>query len=276
MTGFGRGTLALLWAVMAVVTRAEQELDLLAPVGEVRPGLMEGFLHGQPPLNSAAFVPAPPATGSPGQQADTAANEAAQAFRDTTRWQLAARDANLKFPEAASIFECAAQVSITEAGTPVVYRLLQRTLTDFGLATYPAKNAYQRPRPFLINEQPICTPKDQELLAKDGSYPSGHSAIGWGWALVLSQLMPEQAEAILNRGREYVYSRSVCNVHWQSDTLAGMAVASAAFARLQNDPLYLATVAAAGDELAKADTESVSAQACAAEAEAIAPGRSGG
>ena len=38
MTGFGRGTLALLWAVMAVATRAEQELDLLAPVGEVVQG----------------------------------------------------------------------------------------------------------------------------------------------------------------------------------------------------------------------------------------------
>ena len=164
MTRFGRGTLALLWAVMAVTTRAEQELDLLAPVGDVRPGLMEGFSHEQPPLNSAAFVPPPPSAGSPGQQADTAANEAAQAYRDTARWQLAARDANLKFPEAASIFECAAQVSITEAGTPVLYRLLQRTLTDFGLATYPAKNAYQRPA------GPFSSMSSQSALPKTRSY----------------------------------------------------------------------------------------------------------
>jgi acid phosphatase (class A) len=108
------------------------------------------------------------------------------------------------------------------------------------------------------------------MLVGDGSYPSGHSAVGWGWGLVLSQVFPERAELILARGREFVYSREVCNVHWQSDTLAGMTVGAAAFARLQNDALYLATMAAAQAEAEKLSPVAPSADACALEARAIA------
>ena len=147
---------------------------------------------------------------------------------------------------------------------------MQRSLTDLGLATYPAKKAHQRPRPFLINGDAICTPDDRELLETDGSYPSGHSAIGWGWALILSQLAPERAEALLARGRDYARSRMVCNVHWMSDTEAGMAVGAAAFARLQNNELFQATMAAARAELSSAMGSAPDADACEQEAATLA------
>ena len=256
---------------VAVVSRSEvSDLDVLGDVGELRPGLLEGFLHGQQVLNSAAFIPAPPNAGTALEMADVAANKAVLALRGTPRWNLAARDAELKFPEAAATFQCAVGRVISESETPVLNRLLQRSLADFGLASYPAKQKYQRARPFLVNEQPICTPSEQEMLVDDGSYPSGHSAVGWGWALVLSQIFPEQAESILARGKEYAYSRMVCNVHWQSDTLAGMTVGAAAFARLQNDPLYLATVAAAKAEANKVSPTELPAEECDVEANAIA------
>ena len=87
------------------------------------------------------------------------------------------------------------------------------------------------------------------MLETDGSYPIGHSAIGWGWALTLSKLAPERAEALLTRGRAYAQSRMVCNAHWLSDTEAGMAVGAAAFARLQNNPVFQATMTMARLEL---------------------------
>ena len=34
-----------------------------------------------------------------------------------------------------------------------------------------------RERPFLVNNEAICTPDERELLETDGSYPSGHSAL---------------------------------------------------------------------------------------------------
>jgi len=248
------------------------DMDILAPVPELRHGLIQGYLHEEPTLNSAAFLPPPPADDSAKYQADVAASDALANLEGSPRWAMAARDAELSFPAAASIFSCALGIEINESATPALYRLMQRSLTDFGLASYPAKQAHQRLRPFLINKRAICTPDDRALLEGDGSYPSGHSAIGWGWALTLSQLVPDKAEAILARGREYARSRMVCNVHWMSDTEAGMAVGAAAFAQLQNNALFGATMAAARAELASDVTTTPSASDCEGESESLALG----
>ena len=249
------------------------QLDILGPVPEIGHGLIQGYLHERPPLNSVQFVPAPPADGSARQQADDAASDALRPLEGTARWELAARDADLSFPAAASIFACALGVSVSDSETPALHRLLQRSLTDLGLATYPAKKAYQRSRPFMTNQQAICTPDDRALLETDGSYPSGHSAIGWGWALILSQLAPERAEDILSRGRDYARSRMVCNVHWMSDTEAGMAAGAAAFAQLQNNVLFQATMTAARSELDAQTLAVPNPQDCAEEAEILSAGR---
>jgi hypothetical protein len=115
------------------------DADILGPVAEIGHGLMEGYLHGEPPLNSAEFVPAPPTENSARQLADTAASEALRGLEGSARWDLAAKDADLHFPAAASIFSCALGATVSTEQTPALYRLLQRSLTDLGLATYPAK-----------------------------------------------------------------------------------------------------------------------------------------
>ena len=260
-----------IWAV-GFGTPCAAEVDVTAPAPEIGHGLVQGYLYGQQPLNSADFVPAPPEADSPRQAADNAISQSTMTLRGSPRWDLAAKDAVLTFPEAAGIFKCALGMDISESKTPALYRLMQRSLTDFGLATYPAKKAYQRARPFLSNHEAICTPDDLEALKKDGSYPSGHSAVGWGWALTLSQLAPERAEKILARGRAYAQSRIICNVHWMSDTEAGMAVGAAAFARLQNETLFQATMAVARQEIAQNLGGDPDPKACDAEASALNSG----
>ena len=175
------------------------------------------------------------------------------------------------FPDAANTFSCALGQTISETDTPALYMLLRRTLADVGLATYAAKNAYQRARPFMSNGEPTCTPDEEEALRSDGSYPSGHTSIGWGWALILSELAPHRAEAILARGRAYGESRIVCNVHWYSDVVAGRMVAAGAVARLQTNPEFQAAMLAAADEISS-DPKSVPMPegACADETEALA------
>jgi acid phosphatase (class A) len=65
----------------------------------------------------------------------------------------------------------------------------------------------------------------------------------------------------------------VCNVHWMSDTEAGMAVGAAAFAQLQNNALYQATMRAARLELDAKTLAKPNPQACAEEAEILSVGR---
>ena len=220
-------------------------------VPEIRPGLLMGYLPMDNPLRSDEFVPPPPAAGSAAQAADDAFSAQLLATQDKDRFKLARADANLG-PDSTATFSCAVGINISQEDTPHLQMLLRRTLTDLGLASYGAKNVYQRERPFMSNQQPICTPEDEEMLRGDGSYPSGHTAIGWGWALILSDLVPDRAEQILARGIAFGDSRNVCNVHWRSDVQAGILVGSAAFARLQSNADFLEARALARSEIGAA------------------------
>ena len=109
------------------------------------------------------------------------------------------------------------------------------------------------------------------MLRKDGSYPSGHTAIGWGWGLILSQLSPENAEALVARGRAFGESRNVCNVHWRSDIVAGRMGGAAAFARLQSYDDFVAAMTAARADIGNARHAGLKPTVdCEAEARALA------
>lgn len=84
----------------------------------------------------------------------------------------------------------------------------------------------------------------------NGSYPSTHAAVGWAWALILSEIAPDQTDSILARGRAFGQSRVVCNVHWESDVIEGRFIGAAAVARLHSDSTFLADLEAAKAELA--------------------------
>jgi acid phosphatase (class A) len=187
------------------------------------------------------------------------------------RWTLATDDANLNFPQAAGTFSCALNAPITEQDTPHLYMLLRRTLTDALLSTYSAKDHYSRTRPFVVNKEPTCTPNEEKFLMTNGSYPSGHTAIGWAWALILSEISPGQNDAILARGRAFGESRVVCNVHWQSDVIEGRLMGAAIVARLHADPTFRADLEAAKAELAAVRAKGLKPlRDCAAEAAAMA------
>ncbi len=72
------------------------------------------------------------------------------------------------------------------------------------------------------------------------SYPSGHSSIGWAWALVLTEVAPDRGDLLLQRGRAFSQSRAICGAHWQSDIEAGRLVGSATVARMHASPVFLA------------------------------------
>jgi acid phosphatase (class A) len=242
-----------------------------AAVPEIHTGILAGYLQLEALPNSLALIPPPPAEGSAALALDEEVSRKSLALRGTPRWKLAAEDANLMFPQAAGTFSCVLDAPITEQDTPHLYMLLRRTLADAGLSTYTAKNHYQRTRPFMKNKEPICTPDEEEHLMKDGSYPSGHTAIGWAWALILCEIAPEQTDAILARGRAFGQSRMICNVHWQSDVLEGRFMGAAAVARLHADPAFRAEMEAAKGELAAVRAKGLKpTRDCQAEAEALA------
>ena len=249
----------------AQITAAEQQVQ------EVAPGFLQGYMTQEDQLDSKEFVPTAPGKDSPRQALDTAWANNMLKLRGTPRWDLAIRDADLHFPAAANAFSCTLGIPITEEDAPALYMLLRRSLTDIGLASYSAKNVYQRERPFMVNGEPICTPDDEEMLRTDGSYPSGHTSIGWGWALILTELSPDKTDEIVARGRSFGESRNVCNVHWYSDVVAGRMVGAAAVSKLHNNEQFLAAMDAARADIARARAAGLTPTIdCEAEARALA------
>src|SRR5258706_242784 len=110
---------------------------------------------------------------------------------------------------AAAAFACAAGAALGGPATPATDHLLLRAMADLGMSTAVIKRTYKRPRPFMVNGQPTCTPDWESKLRQDGSYPSGHSAIGYGIGLILAELIPDRASRLVARGREFGDSRRI-------------------------------------------------------------------
>ncbi len=222
----------------------------LAAVGQVSPSIPfpKGYLAPTALPDSLALLPPPPSTGSAAKAADQEAYQLALAA-SPERQAMAASDADLGWPHMIRSFEAIIGTSISDGSKPHAEMLLRRAAADAGLSTYRAKNQYKRVRPFVENDVGTCRPADETALRGDGSYPSGHTAIGWMIALVLTDLDPGKEDAILKRGYEFGASRVICRAHWLSDTTAGRVIASATYARLQSDPTFTAQRALARKEL---------------------------
>jgi acid phosphatase (class A) len=243
-------TTVLLWSCGPQATQTSEALTSLSKeIKEVRPGILEGYLAFEEMPNSLLLVPPPPEEGSAAWELDMEIAAKYVAMEDEARKAQATSDAELHFPEAIEAFNMVLDQRITEETTPMVYMIIRRTLADAGLSTYAAKDHYQRERPFMVNGGPICTPEEEAMLREDGSYPSGHTAIGWAWAMILTELFPEQADVILERGKEFGISRNICNVHWHSDVLAGRMMGAAAVARLHANADFLIDMEAAKAEI---------------------------
>ncbi len=190
-----------------------------------------------------AVVTEPPAAGSPQQAADLAISKGPWTAERTA---LAAHDD--KF-DPFTAFDAVIGPDFTAANYPATKKLFDQFLVVVGPAIGATKGRWRRARPFIADPaHPTCiTPT--EALRASGSYPSGHSAAGWGWGLLLAEVAPDRTDALLHRGFEYGESRIVCGVHWASDVAAGRALGAAALARMHSDPGTRALIDAARAEM---------------------------
>jgi acid phosphatase (class A) len=265
--GVAIAAVGLVSAAKPPVTAAKVQEALASPAATT------GYLPRGGAPNSLAMIPPPPEAGSAALARDEAAAKVAQAQQSGPRWEVATLDADLSTPAATQAFSCAADVDVSEASTPTLYRLLRRSLLDLGVSPYPTKTKYQRTRPYVATNTAMCTPAYDAVLRRDGSYPSGHSAIGWGWALILAEAAPERADQILARGRAFGHSRMICNVHWLSDTEEGRVIGAATVAKMHALPEFRADIEAARAEiLAARQAGKRPTRDCAAEAAALAGG----
>lgn len=207
--------------------------------------------------SSKVLLPPPPEPGSVEFLLDEYYYFEAKKLRDTPRGQQAIDDA--KMGEAV-LQQLGVPLGhkITEQRMPALYKLLMRAKETFGsYGCNQAKEYYARTRPFVYYGESSLTPWDENWLKTNYSYPSGHSAIFYGLACILSSLKPERQEEIYSRADEGAYSRVIAGCHWMSDTRAARVVAMMVFARLQADSDYQEDFLLAKKELARIETPDV-------------------
>lgn len=213
---------------------------------------------------STVVEPAP-RPGDPRYETDRKVFKATRPMLKTPRGALATRDADFSVPALMRDFSCAVGVELTPENAPAVLRVVGRAGIDTSTQTNIAKNFYKRARPFRIDKGDICQPKAE--LGDSFDYPSGHTTWGWTWALLLTELAPDRAQEILERGRAYGESRFVCGAHNESAVEAGMASASATLAVVRTKAAFKSDLESARRELSalRADPATRKPQQCAEE-----------
>lgn len=210
-----------------------------------------GYIAREDMLDAVKLIPPAPKPGTLSGLRDEEAAGAAVALRGSARWEQARIDANLDPATATSAFSCAAGIPIGPQTTPALNALLLRAAVDLGMSTGAVKELYKRPRPFTVNREAICTPEAEAGLRNNGAYPSGHAAIGYGWGLLLAEVLPARANQLVARGWAFADSRRVCNVHWLSDVEQGSRMGAAVVARLHASADFQKDLKKVRDELKK-------------------------
>ncbi|WP_260598924.1 acid phosphatase [Sphingomonas endolithica] len=205
---------------------------------------LPGYLDGKPVPDLLQVLPAPPRVGSPRAADDLATSRATRALQGSDRWRLASDDVT---DDRFTVFSCALGMKLDARSAPKLATLFAR-MNDGGMVG-GAKSGFAVRRPYLDQPGAICEAKTDHL-ARNGDYPSGHTSTGWSTALVLAELVPERATAILRRGRIYGESRFICGSHSRSAVEAGFLAGSSLVAAWHSTPEFRADAGAARAELA--------------------------
>lgn len=184
--------------------------------------------------DASAYIPAPAKPNDPRFAGDKAYYEWGKALRGRSRGRIAKDDAATSMDYMSKIFEEAIGLRISKEQTPDLYRLLSRSTKTSGAENRKIKSYYNRVRPYVEFSEPTGVPEDEEGHRTSASYPSGHTTRGWTMALILSELLPERSQDILEVGYRYGASRVIVGYHFQSDVQEARAAASGIVAVLHS------------------------------------------
>lgn len=195
------------------------------------------------------IVPAPPQDPSPGFDYDILRYMwGKQQRKDSLRLQMAVRDAIWSMDTTLVILGEPFGLKISKEDTPAIYEVLTRGVTTIENIRFRPKAHYFRIRPFAYFQEPSIFPQDDEWLATEGSYPSGHTIRAWACALLMAQINPDSAEAVFARAWQSGESRVISGCHWQSDVDASRPVAGVGYSRLQTSKEFIQDMARARKE----------------------------
>ena len=204
--------------------------------------------------NMANILPAPPKFESPRFVADQTQYLWGKLMRlDEARCAQAQRDAVYSMQTIIDEFGEIFGLEITKEETPEIYSILQDVCASCDSIYSDAKAYFDRKRPYAYYNEGTIVPEKEEKHRNEGSYPSGHTVLGWTSALLLADInqSPQAMEGLLARGYEFGQSRVIAGYHWQSDVDAGRMAGSVLYQLIRNHERFIGQLAKARAEFAE-------------------------
>lgn len=191
------------------------------------------------------LIPPPPPAGSAREAAELAELHFIQANRTPERLRQAQWDQD---HQNWTLYASTLGPRFDPAQLPATAKVLALVQQDNTAIVRFAKASFHRRRPWAVDPSLhgcALSPKDDP----SSSYPSGHADVGYALGVVLADLMPQRAQAILARANDYAFSRQVCEMHFPSDTAAAQALATAVTLAMLHSPAMQSNLNAARMEL---------------------------
>lgn len=167
-------------------------------------------------FNPAQILPAPPADDSDEAIAERAYIKSAYTKATPEQREAAKRDA---------VNESVALFAQTIPGfelekLPATRALFYTVRANERLQTGLFKRHFNRQRPYQVDTSitPCQPPKRFDINASD---PSGHTTMAFSSAIILADLLPDYAPAILQRAEQYGQHRIICGAHHPFDVRSG-------------------------------------------------------
>jgi acid phosphatase (class A) len=193
--------------------------------------------------NAMAILAPPSAPGSAEDLADRAATDRAFAQRSTADFNAALQEEK---------FDAFAFASVVGPGfqadkLPHVAALFKEAEEETKEAVDTSKNHWKRLRP--CPPASACARDPEEAKKKSFGYPSGHSSRATVDAILLTQLFPQDADALMQHARDIGWRRVVKGVHTLQDIYAGRVFGQALATAMLSSPAMQHDLAAASEEL---------------------------
>lgn len=188
-------------------------------------------------------LPPPSAPGSAEDQADRATTDRAFATRSSSDF------AQAKQEEKFNAFDFAPVIGTDFRADklPHVAALFKEAEHETKEAVDLSKNHWKRVRPCPPASD--CATHPEEAAKKSFGYPSGHSSRATVDAILLAQLFPQDADALMQHARDIGWRRVVKGVHTLQDIYAGRQFGQALATDMLASPTLQHDLAAAREEL---------------------------
>lgn len=184
----------------------------------------------QSALDAVVLLPPPPAADSEETKAELETILRLQETRTSAQAARAKADAKIEMQS----FRAAIGPWFTPENLPLLTQLLKNVEKDSKCYSDGAKSVFGRQRPKFVHKKVKALIEGQD----EASYPSGHATRGMLMAIILTELSPENAAAIMNRGWELGWNRVIAGVHYPSDVVAGRVLGKAIARAMMVNPAF--------------------------------------